>query len=37
MDCHDLIGSWPRTILKLTLENLILLRDGCIDINEVIW
>ena len=30
-------GAWPKTILKLILENLILLRDGCININEVIW
>ena len=37
MDCHELIGTWPISILKFILENLILLRDGCINTNEVIW
>ena len=37
MNCHDLIGMWPTSILKLILENLILLRDGCINTNGIIW
>ena len=36
MDCHDLIGTWPISILKLILENLILLIDEYINSNEVI-
>ena len=33
----NFFGAWPKTILELILEKLILLRDGCININEVIW
>ena len=36
MDCHDLIGTWSISILKLILENLILLLDEYIISNEVI-
>ena len=35
-DCHVIIMIWPKPILKLILENLILLIDGCINTNEVI-
>ena len=37
MDCHEIFWVWPKTIMELILEKLILLRDGCININEVIW
>ena len=34
MDCHDLIGTWSISILKLILGNLILLRDEFDSYNE---
>ena len=37
MNCHDLNGMWSISILKRIFENLILLRDRCINTNEVIW
>ena len=37
MDCHDLSGMWSISLLEFILKNLILLRNGCININKVIW
>ena len=36
IDCHDLIGTWSISILKLLFENLILLLDEYVNSNEVI-
>ena len=37
INCHEPIWTSLISILKFIFENLILLRDGCINTNEVIW